>query len=120
MKRNAVKLSKADKTVKAIIRATFPDWKGRKVRAIVATEYKMADHWGGGTRDFVKAYGLESGAASEPRVEAQNPMNAKAHATVAIPENVVLVEHSIFCGEDVGVTIYVNPANAAKLLPAAA
>jgi hypothetical protein len=34
-----------------------------------------------------------------------------------MPPNVIVVEHSIFCGKDVGITIYVRPANLAKLLP---
>jgi hypothetical protein len=36
---------------------------------------------------------------------------------VELLPSIVVVEHSMFCGQDMGLTFYVHPDNAAKLLP---
>jgi len=35
-----------------------------------------------------------------------------------LAENQAIVEHSHYCGKDMGITIYIHPDNASKLLPA--
>lgn len=116
---NAIKVSKSDKAIKAIIRATFPEWKGRKVRVEVATTYSMENFWDGGSRCYVQAYSLEHARAAAPVAAASNPFRAQAHATVEIPAGVVMVEHHIFQGKDAGITIYVRPENLQAALPGA-
>ena len=37
---------------------------------------------------------------------------------VALVPGIAVVEHSMFCGKDMGLTFHVHPDNAAKLLPA--
>lgn len=110
------KLSKADKAIKPILAACYPDWKGRKLAVAAAETYQMADYWDGGSRSYVKAYDLASGKVVDPASMTHNPMNGSAHARVTIPDGVLLVEHSIFCGKDGGVTIYANLANMPRLL----
>lgn len=117
---NAIKVSKADKSIKAIISATFPEWRGRKVRIQPATSYRVENFWDGGSRCYVKAYSLDTGKAADAAPETSNPMRNEAHTTVEIHVGVALVEHQIFCGQDAGITIYVNPASLAPLLPAKA
>ena len=117
MTTNRIKLSRADKTIKAILAATYPEWKGRKVSAEIATEYQMANYWSEGSRNYVVAYHLESGKTLDACTAAGVPMNQIAHARIGIPDGVLLVEHAIFCGKDCGVTIYVNAANMQRLLP---
>lgn len=113
-----IKVSKSDKTLKAIVLACYPEWAGRKLFVCAATDYDMANYWDGGSRDYAMAFNLTTKIASEPAYATTNPMNRVAHKTVQIPEGVVIVEHSYFCGKDSGVTIYVNPANLARFLPA--
>lgn len=111
MSNTAIKIRKSDKGIKAIISAAHPTYEGRKIRVKAATEYKMANYWDGGSRDYVMAYDLATGRAYGPAIHTTNPMNGSAHSTVAIPAGVLIVEHSIFCGQDAGITIYANPAN---------
>ena len=37
---------------------------------------------------------------------------------MTLPSGVICVEHSIFCGKDVGIRIHVNPENLVSMLPA--
>lgn len=117
MTTNRIKVSRADKGIKAILIAAHPTWTGRKVHVQPATEYKMANYWDGGSRDYVMAYELATGRVYGPAIHTENPINGAAHATVRIPEGVLIVEHSVFCGKDAGVTIYAHPANMPRLLP---
>lgn len=51
------------------------------------------------------------------RKGASTMFTGAAHATVEIPDGVALVEHTIFQGEDTGVTIHVNAATFPRALP---
>lgn len=113
-----IKVSRSDESIKTILSKTYPEWKGRKVFVLAATSYQMSNYWSEGSRNFVKAYSLTKGVAADPSGIAQTPFHASAHARVEIPKDAVLVEHSIFCGKDTGVTIYVHPDNLVKFLPA--
>lgn len=115
---DAIPVSITDPTIRKIVRACYPNWKGRKIKIEPATRYYMSDYWSEGSRNYVMAYHLESGATKHPSRMATNPYNDVAHAEVQIPEGIALVENAIFSGKDMGIRIYVNPANLAKLLPA--
>lgn len=80
----------------------------------------MSDYFSEGSRNFARAYDLATGRVAQPLAAAGTPWNAQAHARIEIPAGVAIVEHSIFCGKDAGVTIYVRPENLAPLLPAVA
>jgi hypothetical protein len=97
---------KARKAALALAKRAFPEWKGRKISAEFAASYPMEDYWEGGSRSYVKAINLVTGACTSPSPAARNPFNALAHARVEIPLGVILVEHSIFCGKDSGIRIY--------------
>lgn len=116
---NTMKVSRSDKTIKAILAATYPEYKGRKITVIPATSYQMMDYWSEGSRHFVKAYALVNGRVAASSSAAQTPWRGEAHARVAVPVGILLVEHSIFCGKDCGITIYVNPENLAAALETA-
>lgn len=114
-----MKVSKSDKAIKPILTACYPEWKGRKVSLAVCASYQMSDYWSEGSRNYVRAYSLVDGKVAEAIGLAQIPMNHLAHARVAIPAGVALVEHSIFCGKDAGVTIYVTTADLPRIMPGA-
>ena len=114
-----MKVSKSDKAIKPILTACYPDWKGRKVSLAVCGSYQMSDYWSEGSRNFVRAYSLVDGKVADALPLAKNPFRDQAHARVEIPAGVALVEHSIFCGKDAGVTIYVNADDLKRLLPGA-
>ncbi len=117
--KDTVKVSLKDKEVARIVRHCYPQYKGRKISLVSATSYHMSDYWDGGSRDYVRAYHIESGAIKDPAQHAHNPYGRSAHSTVEIPEGIAMVEHTIFQGKDMGIRIHVHPNNFAKLLPAA-
>ena len=104
-----VKLSKDQ--VRNILKATYPEYRGRTFRLQTQETYQMENYWSGGSRTYVK--GLvkdgESFKVLEPDGRASNPMNARAHAEFEIPKNVVMVEHVYFCGADLGIRLIVHP-----------
>lgn len=112
-------LSKSDKAVKALLKATFPDYTGRTIKLAVQESYFMEDYWDGGSRTYVRAFDMASGKVADPNHAVNNPMNRVAHATFAIPDGIAMVEHVIFCGKDCGIRVVVNPATAPNALPAA-
>lgn len=114
----AIKVARQD--VAAIVAATFPSYKGRKFRIAAKDAVSLQDlNWSGGTRSQYRGCTLDgksSGAADgyNARAPWDNPAEG---ATIPIPVGFALVEHVIFCGKDLGLRIYVNPADMPKLLP---
>ncbi len=91
----------------------YPEYKGRKIKAVARATYYMDNAWGGGSRCFAKAINLATGAIGEAA--------QVVGAEVEIPAGVAIVEHAYFCGQDCGITIYINPAaDKAGLLTAVA
>jgi len=114
-----IKLRKKD--VADIVKATYPDYKGRQFELAFQERYYMSDYWSGGSRTYVTALKLENGqlGLSSPDVVAHNPFNQKAHSEFDIPKNVMLVERVFFCGKDLGIRIVVHPDSVfiPRLLP---
>ena len=104
-----------------IIRATFPSYNGKhcKIRAQDRVTFNGLN-WSGGSRSTYRACRLDG-----TPIESQHDMSAPPPwsnpfegKTVSIPAGCAVVEHSIFCGKDMGLTIYAPPADVAPLLPA--
>jgi len=77
--------------------------------------------WSGGTRSTYSAIVLETGQAATVSDNMSAPWDAtRKEQRIALKPGFAVVEHSIFCGKDMGLTFYVHPDNAAKLLPAPA
>lgn len=108
------KVRKSDAAIRPILTACYPTWRGRRVSVRPATQYQMADYWDGGTRHHVVAYDLATGRTARALGEAQIPMSDLAHAVVGVPRGVLLVEHTIHCGRDVGVTLVAHPDDLAS------
>ena len=114
MNRNT-KVRKSNKAVKAILNATFPNWRGRKVFVNGSGKVSFHDtNWGGGTRNEYKAitYRIANGKLlidDTDHLTAPAPWNNTIESQrVQLPEGVAVVEHSYFCGKDCGVTIHLN------------
>ena len=107
--------------IRPILDLTYPDYQGRKFSLTFQEHYYMSDYWDGDSRTYVKALKFENGQLkmSSPDAEAQNPLRPKAHTEFDIPKNVALVEHTYFCGQDIGINIIVHPDSSLlpKLLP---
>ena len=110
--------------VNRIVKAAFPEAKTRRpVKILCRNEYKVADYWDGGSRDycvFVRLSDMSSHTSeSIPRAARQqtgNPFNLPI-ATVIIQPGFVVVEHSIFRGKDFGYRIMMNDNDIALNLP---
>ncbi len=77
------------------------------------------NYWDGGSRNEYIIVDLDkqvqcSIPTSHPAFEADT---AKALENVHPQAGFCIVKHSIFCGKDMGITFYLHPDNAAKLLP---
>lgn len=102
------KLNLSNPEVKKVIKATFPNYRGRKV--FFSTDipnYELRSYWDGGSRDYYVFFQPATGktwnlGSNHPFFEANKP----APLAEAMPENVCLVRHTIFCGKDCGITIY--------------
>lgn len=74
--------------------------------------------WEGGSRDTYRIIELETGRTVEPINHNAAPWNSARHdVEVTLKPGIAIVEHTIFCGKDLGLTFYIHPDNAAKLLP---
>jgi hypothetical protein len=115
-----MKVRKSD--VAAIVKATFPNYKGRKFAVRPSETVMFTDlNYSGGTRNQYRACTLEGEA-----IEAKHNVNAPAPwhnpfegKRIELPAGNVIVEHAMFCGQDCGLTIYVNPADMPRMLPTA-
>lgn len=91
---------------------------GKKFKARVCESMTIpitAGLWDDGSRDTYQIIRLEDGALLEPIP----PVNGeRCEIKVKCEPGIAVIEHSITCGKDMGLTFYVHPDNAAKLLPA--
>lgn len=96
-------------------------YNGRKFRIKVTDQPVRLSNtfWSGGTRSTYALVDLDTGAALVASGNALDPpqFGGKEDIKVEIPPNHALREHSMFCGEDMGLTFYLRPENAAAFLP---
>ena len=94
---------------------------GKKFKAHVCETMTIpmtAGLWDGGSRDKYSVIRLADGAEIEPINHNAAPWNRERRdVTVQLEPGIAVVEHSMFCGKDMGLTFYVHPSNAAQLLP---
>lgn len=99
-----------------IINATFPSYRGRKIRLELTKQVTFCDlNWSGGTRNSYAAIAHDgrTDRLDMSRVAPwANPIEGR---TIDLPPGVLIVEHSIFCGKDCGLHLYLNPASAGTL-----
>lgn len=109
------------KDIAKIVAATFPDYKGRKFKIEARSQVTLTDlNWSGGSRSQYRTCTLGGNyIGGADKYNAQAPWAHQAeNATVPIPPGAVVVRHTLFCGKDLGLTVYVNPADMPRLIPA--
>ena len=116
---NTIQVSITDPLIKRIIRATYPTYRGRKIR-IVPQRYPLncKSYWDGGSRDYFAFVRLDTFAVAPMPAQSAFDKNIRGAEAVTLPPGIICVEHSIFCGRDTGITIHVNPENLVSMLPA--
>jgi hypothetical protein len=116
---NSIKVSVTDPLVKRIVMATFPSYRGRKI-SIVPQRYPLncKSYWDGGSRDYFAFLRLDTFAVAPMPAQSAFDRDIRGAESVTLPAGVICVEHSIFCGRDVGIRIHCNPENLVSMLPA--
>jgi len=77
-----------------------------------------AGNWDSGSRDTYSAVELATGKAIAASNNHSAPWdNDRKDQRIALRSGFAVIRHSIFCGKDMGLTFYVHPEDAVKLLP---
>jgi len=102
--------------IRAIIDATYPDYKGphAKVEVRATAEYHDYDlNWSGGSITYLKALRVAApdSTAGFNVVDLRTVWGSGQGYKGAIPADVILVEHVISCGKDLGVRCIVSPGS---------
>ena len=110
-----MKLKKAD--VKQFLELTYPEYRGRSFYLELHNEIYVELGWQGGSCTYYKLLretecGLEAFAIDNYIFDSRN------FKTFIIDDKTMVVTHKFFCGEDLGVIIYLSPNSRflAKLL----
>ena len=109
-----IKLNKAQ--VRDILEATFPEYRGRTFKVEFAETITFWDtYWSGGTKNTYVAI-LSDGRTARLNVPAPWLSTVEGETTELLVD-MLIVKHAIFCGKDLGITIYAHPAHLPKWLP---
>lgn len=112
------KMTTTKANIKHLLKATFPEYKGRKFYVNFCNQIGFHDlNWGGGTRVQYRACTI-NGESIQSRVDlnAAAPWNNPMEGVIcAIPEGVVIASHGYFCGKECGVSFHVNPVHQNEL-----
>lgn len=104
---NTTKISKSNPTIKRVITACFPQWKGRKIRVEARTSHTEYLEGGGTYYELVNYVFADRMALPLPRCSVSMPKRE-----FAIVAGSVIVIKGTFCGKDAGITILVAPIDA--------
>jgi hypothetical protein len=108
------------KMIPAHLRGSY---NGNKFKAYVCTEMTIpsdAGLWSGGSRDTYSAINFSTGEIVPFPGQQSAPWDSsRADRKVTLEPGFAVVEHTIFSGKDLGLTFYLHPDNATKLLPPA-
>ncbi len=112
-----VKVKKAQ--IAPILAASFPEYRGRSFKVYFTEKVTLGDlNWDGGTKCTYRAVRMSDGkCAPFPHFSPwNNPLEGK---TIPLPESgdIIVVVHSYFCGQDMGITFYAHPSAQQKMLP---
>jgi hypothetical protein len=106
--------------VAPIVRGSFPAYRGKKFQVEATETVTLRDlNWSGGTRSEYRVCTIDGQPiGSTAKFAAMAPWDNPAEgATMPIVPGTAVVEHIMFCGSDLGLRIYVHPADMAPLLP---
>jgi hypothetical protein len=109
----------ASQGVVALCRKAFPSYRGRSfAMEVVDGTLDLRSSWQGGSRDYYSFVRLDGQAVSN-RLPAQSGFDrpVKGLDSVQLPDGTAVVEHSIFQGRDLGLTLMIGRQNATKMLP---
>jgi hypothetical protein len=106
--------------VAPMVRGTFPDYRGKKFQVIAAESVTLHDlNWSGGSRCQYRACTITGQPlGNADRFNQMAPWRNPAEGqTLPIVPGACVVQHTLFCGQDLGLRIYVHPCDLTPLLP---
>lgn len=108
-----VKAKKSE--VRKFLDATFPEYRGRTFSVRFTDTFTFHDtNWGGGSKNDYVLVTIDGQVKNVvPGVPWDNAIEGK---TTVIPPSGMIVEHTIFCGHDLGIRFYLNTCHAPKWL----
>ena len=103
-----------------IVRAADNSYRKREASLQVRETVCLSNtYWDGGSRSTYVAVDLVTLRSSAAEQFAPGAFGGPAAAPmVRIPEGIAIVQTGVFCGKTANATVYINPVNAAQLLPA--
>jgi len=101
-----------DEVIGKIVRAAYPDYRGRTIQvAVTGGTLDLASYWEGGSRNyFVFVRFADLKAVPMPEQGPYDRPVAGADKYQMRP-GIAVVKHTLFQGKDLGITIYVHPEN---------
>lgn len=118
-----VKAPLSDPYIRNIVRACYPDYRGRKVVVEAREQARVMDFWDGPSRTYATFLDLAT-LRTIPAEDFPNRIFQTAGNPLGLPifdipmrEGIALVEHVFFCGRDLGIRIVVHPVNLGRYLP---
>ena len=110
-------VDKPDSVIRSI--AQTIGYTGRKFQVRTTESVTLSDnYWSGGTRSYWYFFSL--GTGKQVSLPGQNPLQDANTHSVELPPDVLAVEHAIFCGKDMGLTVWAHPSAMDRMaLPAA-
>jgi hypothetical protein len=114
---NRIYLDKLDPLTSRIVGVAFPAYRGKKF-AIEIRDYPIdvRSYWDGGSRDYFTFVNLTTYETMAMPAQSGFDRQIQGADSVTIPAGFACVQHTIFCGKDLGLTIIVGPSNAALLI----
>jgi len=111
-------LDKPDKEILKIVNKCFPSYNGKKFQLSTNIPTEIHSYWDGGSKTSYVFYQLATSAiypvhSNHPMFESNQPNRLKE-----LPKGIIIVAHTIFCGKDMGITIYANQDDLTPMLPA--
>jgi hypothetical protein len=110
-----------DPSIAAVVRATFPTYRRKKVYIKASETVSLQDlNWSGGTRSEYHACTIDgTPTGSSDKYSAYHPFDNPAEGKeIPIPTGIVVVRGGFFCGKQSALTLHVNPADMPKYLNA--
>ena len=121
MNTTRIPASRKDDSIRQIIDATFPSYRGRKI-VVVASEHPVdvTSYWSGGSRSYFAAIDMRTmRTLAVPQNGTPFDGGPISPDGVTPPIGFAIVEHVIFMGKDLGIRIHVHPSSLPALLAAA-
>ena len=105
-----IHLPNTDPTTQRIVKAAYPDYKGKKFRLEVTDKpINVKGSWSDGSRTYYTFVCLDTCKVYQMPAQSQFDKQIPGADKVVLQSGIVCVEHHISCGKDMGITIVARP-----------